>query len=143
MATSPSNKCKYLLLKKVIDFSADSFKIILMQSGFSFDKDTHEGYANVSASEVANGNGYTTGGAVLAGVSVTEDDTADLGKVTWTNPSWTASGGDITASGAIIYDDTVSSPTADPIIGYIDFGGDITQANGGTFTIANPMVRIL
>ena len=59
MATEASNKIKFLLAKKAIDFSADTFKIILMQSGFTFNKDTHEGYANVSASELGTGNGYT------------------------------------------------------------------------------------
>lgn len=143
MATEPSNKLKFLLAKKVIDFSADTFKIILMQSGFVFNKDTHEGYANVSGSELGTANGYTVGGATLTGVAVTEDDTDDRCEITWSNVSWTASGGPIGPSpGAIIYDDTVTTPTADPIIGYIDFGGNQTQADGGVATISNIEVRI-
>ena len=138
MATTVSNKIKYLLAKKAIDFSADSFKIILMQSGFTFDKDTHHGYADVSASELATGNGYTANTKTLAGVAVTEDDTDDRTEVTWSNVTWTASGGSIGPSpGAIIFDDTVTTPTADPIVQYIDFGGDQTQADGGTATISN------
>lgn len=138
MATTVSNKIKYLLAKKAIDFSADSFKIILMQSGFTFDKDTHHGYADVSASELATGNGYTANTKTLAGVAVTEDDTDDRTEVTWSNVTWTASGGSIGPSpGAIIFDDTVTTPTADPIVQYIDFGGDQTQAEGGTATISN------
>lgn len=143
MATEPSNKLKFLLAKKVIDFSADTFKIILMQSGFVFNKDTHEGYADVSGSELGTANGYTAGGATLTGVAVTEDDTDDRCEITWNNVSWTASGGPIGPSpGAIIYDDTVTTPTADPIIGYIDFGGNQTQADGGVATISNIEVRI-
>lgn len=138
MATTVSNKIKYLLAKKAIDFSADSFKIILMQSGFTFNKDTHHGYADVSASELATGNGYTANTKTLAGVAVTEDDTDDRTEVTWSNVTWTASGGSIGPSpGAIIFDDTVTTPTADPIVQYIDFGGDQTQADGGTATISN------
>ncbi|MCK4525979.1 hypothetical protein KAW18_01305 [candidate division WOR-3 bacterium] len=114
-----------------------------MATGFTFNKDTHHGYADVSASELANGNGYSTGGNTLAGVAVTEDDTDDWTEVTWDNTSWTASGGAIGPSpGAIIYDDTPTSPQADPIIGYIDFGGDQTQADGGVASIANIEVRI-
>ena len=45
-------------------------------------------------------------------------------------------------SGAIIFDDTVTTPTADPIIGYIDFGGEQTQADGGVATISSIKVRI-
>ena len=144
MATEASNKIKFLLAKKAIDFSADTFKIILMQSGFVFNKDTHEGYANVSASELGTGNGYTAGGVTLSGVTVTEDDTNDRCEVAWNNASWTASGGPIGPSpGAIIYDDTVTTPTADPVIGYIDFGGNQSQADGGVATISNIKFRVI
>lgn len=133
-----SNKIKYLLLTKNINFAADTFKMILMASGFVFNKDTHHGYADVSGQELANGNGYTTGGATLAGVSVTEDDTDDRGEVTWSNVSWTATGGPIGPTpGAIIFDDTPTTPQADPVVQYIDFGGEQTQAAGGVATISN------
>lgn len=133
-----SNKVKYLALIKNIDFSVDSFKIILMQSGFVFNKDTHHGYADVSASELATGNGYTINTKTLTGVSVTEDDTDDRGEITWANVTWTASGGAIGPTpGAIIFDDTVAAPQADPVIMYIDFGGDQSQADGGIATISN------
>lgn len=140
MATVPSNKIKYLLATKAIDFANDVFQIILMQSGFTFDIDTHHGYADLSASELAAGNGYLAGGNTLAGVAVTEDDTDDRTEVTWNNTAWTASGGSVgPVAGAIIYDDTVAD---DPIVGYIDFGGDVTQADGGIATIANIEVRL-
>ena len=143
MATIVSNKLTFLLAKKVIDFSADVFKIALMGSGFVFNVDTHAGYANVSASELATGNGYTAGGATLAGVAVTQDDVDDRTEITWNNASWTASGGSIGPSpGAIIYDDTVTTPVADAIIGYIDFGGNQSQPDGGVATIASIEVRI-
>lgn len=140
MTTEASNKIKYLLATKAIDFANDTFKIILLQSGFTFNKDTHHHYADVSASELTTANGYTAGGNTLAGVAVTEDDTDDRAEITWNNSSWTASGGPIGPSpGAVIYDDTV---TDDPIVGYIDFGGDQTQADGGVATISNVEVRI-
>ena len=143
MSATVSNKLKFLLASKAIDFANDSFKIILMASGFVFDKDTHHGYADVSASELADGNGYTTGGATLANVAVTEDDTDDRCEITWDNATWTASGGSVGPTpGAIIYDDTVTTPQADPIIGYINFGGEQTQADGGVSTISNIEVRI-
>jgi hypothetical protein len=143
MATEPSNKLKFLLASKVIDFANDTCKIILMANGYTFNKDTAHGYANVSANELANGYGYTVGGASLANATVTEDDTDDRCRVTWNNVNWTANGGNIGPTpGAIIYDDTVTTPTADPVVGYIDFGGNQTQASGGVLTIANVEVRI-
>ena len=111
-----------------------------MESGFVFDKDTHEEYVDVSASEIPAGNGYLQFTKVLAGVAVAEDDVDDRCEVTWTNPAWIAAGGDIgPASGAIILDDTVAN---DPVVGYIDFGGDYTQADGGTATLSGVEVRI-
>jgi len=143
MASNVANKIKYALATKQIDFSGDTFKIILMQSGFTFDKDAHHGYADVSASELAAGNGYTTGGNTLSGVAVTENDTTDLTEITWNNVSWTASLGAIGPTpGAIIYDDTPTTPQADPIVGYIDFGSDQTEPDGGVATVANIEVDI-
>ena len=60
---------------------------------------------------------------------------------------WTANGGSIGPTpGAIIFDDTVVASGAtvpdDPIIGYINFGGEQTQADGGVSTITNVEVRI-
>jgi len=143
MASVLSNKIKYLLASKAIDFANDSFKIILMDTGFVFNKDTHHAYANISAYELATGNGYTQNTKTLAGVTVTEDDTDDRCEITWDNVQWTASGGSIGPTpGAIIFDDTVTTPTADPVVGYIDFGGEQTQVDGGVATIANVEVRI-
>lgn len=134
-----TNHIKYLLLTKQVDFANDVFKIILMQTGFTFDKDSDAEYADVSGSELATANGYTAGGFTLTGVSVTEDDTDDRGEVTWNSATWTASGTIGPTPGAIIYDDTVAN---DPIVQYIDFGGDQTQAAGGTATIGNIAVHL-
>lgn len=143
MATEASNKIKYLLATGVIDFSADTFKIALMQSGFTFNKDTHHAYADISAYELGPGNGYTTGGETLVLTAVTEDDIDNRTEVTWGNATWTASGGSIGPTpGAIVYDDTVAAPVAKPIVGYIDFNGNQTQADGGTATISNLEIRI-
>lgn len=143
MASQVSNKARFELANARIDFSSDTFKIILMESGFTFDPDNHDGYADVSANELSTGNGYTAGGATLAGVTVTENDTTNLCEITWNNVTWTASGGSIGPTpGAIIYDDTASSPQADTIIGYIDFGGEQTEPDGGIATVANPKVTI-
>lgn len=135
-----ANKIKYLLATKQIDFANDVFKIILMASGYTFDKDADHHYSDVSASEVANGNGYSTGGVTMSGVSVTEDDANDRTTVAWsTDPSWTASGGNIAAIGAIVYDDTAASK---PIVGYIDFGGTETVLNTKILKVETVVFRV-
>lgn len=141
MATVLSNAFKTEVMDGTVTGTTDTFKIILMQSGFSFNQATHSTYADVSASELPTASGYTVGGNTLAGVALTQDNSLNAGRLTWNNTTWTASGGNIVAAGAIIFDDTVTSP-ADLVVGYIDFGSDQTTVDGGTFTIANIEVRI-
>jgi len=139
MATQPSNNCKYLLMTAGIDFGADVFKVILMRAGFAFARATHDTYSDVTADELPTGSGYTAGGQTMAGGTVTRDDGANITIATWNNPSWLAAAGDIVSQGAILYDDTLASK---PVIGYIDFGSTLTTYDGGTFTIANPLVEL-
>lgn len=140
MANKASNHIKYLIATGVINFGTDQFKAILMDLGFAFNPDTHAQYADISAQELAAGNGYLQKSKVLAGVAVTEDDVNDRCSVTWTNPSWVAAGGSIGPSpGMVIIDETVAN---DPIVGYIDFLSEYTQVDGGTFTVANVELRI-
>lgn len=135
MANYTGDLFKYDLLKKLVDFSTDTFKARLMTTGYVFNRATHTRWADVSASELANGNGYTTGGVSLSGVSVTMDTTLHKAIVTWANPSWTASGGTIGPSaGCMVIDDTVAD---DPIVLYIPFSPEQSQADGGVFTVAN------
>lgn len=140
MASQAANNFRMLMAAGTPNFSSDTFKIMLMAAGFTFNPATHDLLADVSASEVAAGYGYTTGGNTLAGVTVTQDDVNNRALVTWNNTSWTASGGDVgPVCGAIIYDDTLAS---DPIVGFIDFEGEYTEADGGMATIANISVVI-
>ena len=140
MATECSNHFKYQLAKGEIDLDVDTVKICLMATAFSFDKDAHAVWGDVSASELATGNGYTQDTKTLANVVITEDDTNDRVNVTWDNAVWTASGGSIGPTpGAILYDD---SSADDTIIGFLDFTTERTAADGGTFTVSNIIFRI-
>lgn len=130
-----SNHFKFQLASGNIDFDADTFKIILMDTSFAFDKDSHATLADVSANEISTANGYTQQNKTLANVAVTEDDTNDQASVTWDDPTWTASGGDLggeAIGSAIIYDDTTSDDT---VVGCIDFGTDYTVSDGNIFKV--------
>lgn len=140
MSATIANNFRVLLAQGSVDFDAHTFKAIAMQEGFIFDPTSDDLYADVIASEVATGYGYTTGGVTLTGVSIAQNDTDARADITWNNITWTASGGDVgPVAGVIIYDDSI---TDDPILGYIDFEGAYTVADGGTATIANVKVRI-
>lgn len=142
MATLPSNEIKDLLGRAIVDFASDTFDIILMVSGFAFDRVNHDVLADVTASQLPTANGYTSGGVILAGVTLTRNDTTNFLEVTWNNASWTATGGDIVSQGAIIFDNTVAAPVVDPIVGYIDFGSALTAFDTGPFTVSNITFRI-
>ena len=119
-----SNHYKYQRDVGNINASSDVFKIILMNTTFTFDPDAHATLADVTADQLATGNGYTQNNKTLANVSVVESDTNNRSEITWDDVTFTATGGDFPASGsACIYDDTTSDDT---IVGGVDFGADHT-----------------
>jgi hypothetical protein len=105
----------------------DVYKIALFTSAATLSNATTT-YA--STNEVANGSGYSTGGATLSGFSVTLDTNTAI--LDWTSdPSW--AGSSFTARGALIYNSTQSNKA----MAVLDFGSDITATNG-TFTVTLP-----
>lgn len=118
------------LAKGAIDFDTDSFKALLVTSTYSPNKDTHTKRSDVT-NEVANGNGYATGGVAVT-ATVTKDTANDRVDITFSNPSWPAS--TITARAAVIYKARGGASTADELVAYVDFGADVTSTNG-TFAV--------
>ena len=87
--------------------------------------------ANIT--QVANGNGYTTGGATVG--TITGAQASGTMKVTGgTDPVFTATGSVGPFRYAVLYNDTPTSP-ADPLIGWWDYGSSVTLASGETFTV--------
>jgi hypothetical protein len=107
----------------------DTYKVKLLTAA-TFNA-THTTLTATGGTEVANGNGYTTGGATLGSVAVTTVTTNDA-KFNADDASWTASGGPIAAEFAIIYNDT---DTDDPPVAFIDFDGSQSAADGTDFLI--------
>jgi hypothetical protein len=104
----------------------DTFKIALFTSSATLGASTTT-YS--STNEVANGNGYTTGGNTLTTVAPTADGTTaivDFNDTTWSNAT-------ITANGALIYNSTQS----DKAFAVLAFGGDKTST-AGDFTVQFP-----
>jgi hypothetical protein len=108
------------------DLDTDTIKIALYTSSATLNATTT---AYSATNEVANGNGYTTGGLTLANASVIINSTS--GCFDSDNPEWTSA--TFTARGALIYNDTES----DLAIAVLDFGGNFSVA-GGTFRIVFP-----
>ena len=107
----------------------DTYKVALYTAA-TFDA-TATTLAGITKTEVASGSGYTTGGVTLANVAVTTV-TTNGAKFDADDASWTASGGSITASYAILYNDTDAD---DPPVALIDFDGSEVAADGTDFLI--------
>lgn len=120
---------KQELLTATHDFTAstgDTFKIALFTSSATLGASTT---VYSSSNEVANGNGYTTGGNTLTNVTPTTSGTTaftDFADTTWANAT-------ITANGALIY----NSSKSDKAVAVLAFGGDKTST-AGDFTIVFP-----
>lgn len=116
------------LLDGTFDLDSDSFKcaLLLSTSNIGASSTTHAGVTN----EVANANGYTTGGiAVTLTLSGTTTVTVDIS----VDPVWTASGGSITARFAEIYE--VSGNVL--VYALLDSTpADVTATDTNTFTVA-------
>jgi len=119
----------------ILDWANDTIKCALVTSLASYDQDTTNFWDDLQGSEVANANGYTTGGGTLTGKSVSYDTATNRNRFRATIPAWTATGAGFSAVGAVVYKDTAGAASTDPIIAVIDFGGTQTATNGGTFTI--------
>jgi len=106
--------------------TGNTFKIALYTSSATLGATTT---AYSSTNEVANGNGYTTGGNTLTNVTPTISGTTAF--TDFADTTWTAS--TITANGALIYNSTNS----DRAVCALAFGGDFSSSNGN-FTVVFP-----
>lgn len=114
------------LIDGTFDINSDSFKmaLFLSTSNIGASSTTYAGLTN----EVANANGYTTGGKALTmSLSGTTTVTVDCDDQTWT-----ASGGSITARFAVIYE------VSGNVLCYClldSTPADVTATDGNTLTV--------
>lgn len=131
MASGYYNSLYTNLLKGELDFesgSGQTFKIALLTSAYVFGDTQRDGdvfLADVNANEVS-GTNYSAGGAAIANVDITQNDTLNKSIVDGDDVSWASS--TITARGAVLYKDTGSAATS-PLLKYIDFGTDQSSSN--------------
>lgn len=130
------------------DLDADSFKVALFNNSITPDNDVTSANSayNVgqwaTANEVYQAGQWAQGGVVLASLSL-NSGTADT---VFFDAADTASGSAATLAnvyGALVYDDTLTTPVADQGVSYNYFGGANSVTNG-TFTVvwhANGIVR--
>lgn len=104
--------------------AGDTYKLLLC-SALTFNA-SHTTLAGITYTEIANGNGYTTGGLTLGSVEITQVGSGS--KFDANDGVWTASGSGISAEFALLINDTDSG---DPPVVAIDFG-EVKTADAGT-----------
>jgi hypothetical protein len=126
----------------ILQGQTTSFKVGLFNGQFNLATDTikmalYNGNANLNPSTTAytsvnevTGTGYTAGGQLMTGVSISYDATNSVAYVNFANVVWSPAA--FTARCALIYDATASNAS----IAVIDFGSDKTCVN--TFTVTMP-----
>ena len=130
-----ANKADY----RLNDLVSANLRMALVSSAYTPDI-TATGntlWANASANEIANGNGYTTGGVALTGVVAANAGNTGF-KLSSGNAVWTASGAGIPAwRYAVMYYNGTLWGKVNPLIGY--FLGDSTPADVPLTTAPNPL----
>lgn len=115
-----------------VDWDTDAVKVALFTASYTPAQDTDELYSGISANEVANGNGYTTGGNAVTTSSPTYTAGTNTSTFDATDPAtWTASGAGFAFRYIVTYDST-----SGVLIGYNDYGSTLTLNAGDTFTFS-------
>lgn len=145
-----TNKGKYRVLEWSLRGGTipANFNLALFTSAAAPGPDTN---TKSELTEVANGNGYTTGGISVAHNStdfdtLTEDDANDRGLIQIKDLVWTAAGGALPASGAgaryAALTDANATQGSREVLFYWDLGADYSVSSGQTLTLQNLEIRI-
>ena len=117
------------------DISDDTFKVALVTSSYTPNKDAHEFFDDVT-NEVT-GTGYTAGGNTVTG-TLTLSTANDRLTLEFASTSWTSA--TITARGAVYYSSTGTASTS-TLIAFNDFGSDVAMT-AGTLALAASTVTL-
>lgn len=136
MASLTYTSFYYDLARGAIDADTDSFKIMLVTSSYTPSKSGHTKRSDVT-NEVAAGGGYATGGIAIA-CTVAIDTVNHRVTFTFANVNWPTA--TILAAAAVIYKSRGGASSADELVAYVDFGGNIiSTADTFSVTLTSPI----
>lgn len=135
MASLIYNSCIDDAARGLIDFDSDTFYGMLVTASYTPDKDAHTRRSDVTNEVV--GTGYTAAGSASA-ATVAKDTANDKVTISFASIAWAAS--TITARACVIYKHRGGAASADELVAYVDFGGNITStADAFTVTFSTPL----
>src|SRR5437899_6554292 len=127
---------KLNLGKAIFDLTSGTFNMALYLSTSNANTLSGSAIKGDITNEVANANGYTTGGVALTGVTYT--NVAGVETFTAASPTWTAAGGAITGRFGLIYKVGTFGGLVNPIISVslLDTApADVSVADGQQLTV--------
>ena len=113
------------LAEKVFDLGSDTLKVMLTNTA-----PVAANSVKADLTEISAGNGYTAGGT--AATISSSEQTSGTYKLVLADVVFTATGAIGPFRYAVLYDDSAAS---DQLIGWWDYGSNITVNNGETFTV--------
>jgi hypothetical protein len=112
----------------------DTFKVMLVTSAYTENKDSHTKRSDITNEVI--GTGYTAGGAVVT-VTIVKDTALDRNNIVFDTVTWSSS--TITARKAVYYKSRGGLATADEVVAVADFGTDQISSNGN-FTLSTATI---
>lgn len=149
MASGLTNKGKFRMLEQSLSNGAEP-TVLYLALVTSATAPTAATNTLSQLTEIAAGNGYTAGGISLTrngtNFAATEDDGNNWGQVAVPSQVWTASGGNLPASGngarwAVLTDDNVTQGSRE-VYGWFDLSADRTVSVGQALTLQNILIRL-
>lgn len=113
--------------------SETNIKVALLSNLATPNFDTHDYWGDLSANEVT-GTGWSAGGVALTSTALSASSGTLLFDAADVSESNTTLGDPNPVRGCVIYDDSVTTPTADAMICLVNFGSDYSTVDG-TFAI--------
>lgn len=117
-----------------VNLLTGTVKLALVTDAYTPARDTHDFWNDVSGSELANGDGYTTGGETLAGKTITYDAGSDQVRFDHNDVTWTFTAAKTWRYG-VYYIDTAGASTTDPLVGLLTWDSNQTVSTAYTLVI--------
>ena len=117
-----------------VNFLTGTAKLRLVTDAHTPAHDTHDFWDDASAAELANGNGYVTGGVTLAGKTITYDSASDQIRLDFDDPSWTFTAAKTWRYGYLVID-TAGADSTDPLYARLTWDSNQTVSTAYTLTI--------
>ena len=119
------------ILNKEVDWASDAIRVSLHHNLVP-NQDTYDYWDDVVGTECPATGNYVHNGELLGTPTIGYTAGTNVVKLSGDPVTW--AGATIHATHAVIYDSTPGADATNPLIAYVDFGGDV-DSTAGDFTI--------